>query len=219
MNRVAIVGVGGTGSYVLDLVAKVPVREIHLFDGDDFLQHNAFRSPGAPSLDELKAIPKKVRHHAAQYGRMRTGIVEHDVRLDASNLDALEGMDFVFICMDRGEAKGPIIEKLEQLGTSFIDVGMGVELVDGKLQGVVRVTGSTPNKRDHVRGKRRIALTGGDMDGVYSRNVQIAELNALNAALAVIKWKKLVGFYRDLENEHFSAYTLDGNCIINEDAP
>ena len=201
----------------MDLVAKTPVREIHVFDGDDFLQHNAFRSPGAPSLEELKAIPRKVRHHADRYGLMRSGIVEHDVDLDASNADALKGMDFAFVCVDRGEAKRPIIEKLEELGIPFIDVGMGIELVDDRLQGVVRVTASTPDKRDHVRGKKRMGLSGGDADGVYSRNIQIAEMNALNAALAVIKWKKLFEFYQDLENEHFSAYTLDGNSIINED--
>ena len=68
-----------------------------------------------------------------------------------------------------------------------------------------------------MRDQKRIGLSGGGADGVYSRNIQIAELNALNAALAVIKWKKLLGFYRDLENEHFSAYTLDGNVIVNED--
>ena len=218
LGRVAIVGLGGTGSYILDLVAKTPVREIHVFDGDDFLQHNAFRSPGAPSLEELKAIPRKVRHHAGRYGVMRHGIVEHDVDLGEGNMDALEGMDFAFICVDRGEAKRPVIEKLEELDIPFIDVGMGLELVDDRLLGVVRVTVSTPDKRDHVRGKKRIGLAGGGADGVYSRNIQIAELNALNAALAVIKWKKkLLGFYRDLENEHFSAYTLDGNLIVNED--
>ena len=217
LDRVAIVGLGGTGSYILDLVAKTPVREIHVFDGDDFLQHNAFRSPGAPSLEELKATPKKVRHHSRGYGLMRNGIVEHDIDLDASNVDALKGMDFVFICVDRGEARRPIVEKLEELGIPFIDVGMGVELVDEQLQGVVRVIVSTPGKRDHVRDKKRIGLSGGDADGVYSWNIQIAELNALNAALAVIKWKKLFGFYRDLENEHFSAYTLDGNSMVNED--
>ena len=217
LNSVAIIGLGGTGSYILDLIAKTPVRAIHVFDGDDFLQHNAFRSPGAPSLEELKAIPKKVRHHADRYGLMRNGIVEHDMNVDASNAEVLGGMDFVFICIDRGEAKRPIVEKLEELGTPFVDVGMGVEFVDDQLQGIVRVTASTPGKRDHVRDKKRIGLTGGDADGVYSQNIQIAELNALNAALAVIKWKKLFGFYRDLENEHFSAYTLDGNWIVNED--
>jgi len=52
-DRIAIIGVGGTGSYVLDLVAKTPVQEIRLFDSDIFLQHNAFRAPGAPCLEEL----------------------------------------------------------------------------------------------------------------------------------------------------------------------
>src|SRR3546814_19976378 len=39
-ERVAIIGLGGTGSYVLDQVAKTPVERIDLFDDDDFLQHN-----------------------------------------------------------------------------------------------------------------------------------------------------------------------------------
>lgn len=52
-KKIAIVGIGGTGSYVLDFVAKTPVAEIHLFDGDCFGNHNAFRSPGAPTIDEL----------------------------------------------------------------------------------------------------------------------------------------------------------------------
>ena len=55
------------------------------------------------------------------------------------------------------------------------------------------------------------------MDNVYARNIQVADLNALNAALAVIKFKKHFGFYCDLENEHFCTYTLDGNVIHNED--
>ena len=41
LKKFGIVGVGGTGSYVLDLTAKTPAKEIHLFDGDRFLQHNA----------------------------------------------------------------------------------------------------------------------------------------------------------------------------------
>lgn len=215
--RIAIIGLGGTGSYVLDFVAKTLVREIHVFDGDDFFQHNAFRSPGSPSVDELRAIPKKVHHHAGRYKAMRRGIVVHDVHIDSSNVSKLEGMDFAFICVDRGDVKRPIIEKLEESGIPFIDVGMGIELIDGKLQGIIRVITSTPDKRDHVWEKKRIGMCGGEADGVYTQNIQIAELNALNAAMAVIRWKKLLGIYLDLEHEHFSTYTLDGNLIINED--
>ena len=35
-NRIAIIGIGGTGAYILDLLAKVPIREIHIYDGDRF---------------------------------------------------------------------------------------------------------------------------------------------------------------------------------------
>ena len=146
---------------------------------------------------------------------MHRGIHANDYNIDASNVGQLEGMDFVFLCLDSGDAKRMIVEKLEQLGTPFIDVGMGVELVDETLFGVLRITTSTDGKRESAR--RRIPFTDGDGKDDYSRNIQIADLNALNAALAVIKWKKLFGFYGDLERENFSTYTIDGNKLINED--
>lgn len=214
LSKVAIVGVGGTGSYILDLVAKTPVREIHLFDGDEFVNHNAFRSPGAPSIEELRARPKKVTYFSECYSKMRRGIVPHDYFMGASNVEDLRGMDFVFLSTDKGSAKQPVVEALEAWGTPFVDVGMGVELSGESLLGILRVTTSTAHKRDHFRGRVSFA-DGGDND--YARNIQIADLNALNAALAVVKWKKLFGFYTDLEGEHFSAYTIDGNKVDNED--
>jgi len=80
---------------------------------------------------------------------------------------------------------------------------------------ILRVTTITPQKRAHVWEKDRIPFSDGDGNDEYFRNIQIADLNALNAALAVIKWKKLFGFYRDLEHDHFSTYTIDGNTLVN----
>jgi hypothetical protein len=211
------VGLGGTGSYVLDLVAKTRVREIHLFDGDKFSQHNAFRSPGAPSVEQLKQELQKVAHFKDQYSRMHRNIVDHDGYINASNVMQLQGMDFVFLCLDKGEVRSLLVEKLEEFKIPFIDVGMGVECVGDSLLGILRITTSTVEKRDHVRGRKRIPFSDGQGNNEYSRNIQIADLNALGAALAVIKWKKLFGFYRDLENEHHSTYTIDGNTLINED--
>ncbi len=217
LGKIGIVGAGGTGSYVLDLVAKTPVREIHLFDGDKFSNHNAFRSPGAPSIDELRSEPKKVVYFKERYSLMHRHIIAHDCYIEASNVDQLLGMEFVFLCLDKGTAKKPIVEKLEELRIPFIDVGMGVELIDEALIGVLRVTTSTAERREHVRDKKRISFSDGPGNNDYSRNIQIADLNALNAALAVIKWKKLFGVYLDFEKEHYSTYTIDGNKLINED--
>jgi hypothetical protein len=200
---------------VLDLVAKTPVEEIHLFDGDSFLQHNAFRSPGAPSIEDLKAKPSKAAYFKAIYSKMHQGITDHEDFVDADNIEQLRTMDFVFICLDRGAAKKLIVEKLSEFAIPFIDVGMGVVLVDNSLGGVLRVTTSTPRQRNHI--ETRILFSDDDGNNEYSTNIQIADLNALNAALAVIKWKKLFGFYRDLKNEHQSTYAIDGNTLINED--
>ncbi|WP_395443945.1 ThiF family adenylyltransferase [Caulobacter sp. UC70_42] len=215
-DRVAIIGLGGTGGYVLDLVAKTPSQEIRLFDPDDFLSHNAFRAPGAPSLDELREAPLKAHYWAAIYARMRKGIVPHAVAIDASNVHLLDGVTFAFICIDDGPSKKTVIAKLEEIGASFVDVGMGLQLDDGSLGGILRVTTSTPEKREHVHGGR-IDFSDDQGQDIYATNIQVADLNALNAVMAVIKWKKLRGFYRDLEQEHHSTYTTDGNMLLNGD--
>lgn len=115
-QRIGVVGVGGTGSYVLDLVAKTPVAEIHLFDRDAFLQHNAFRSPGAPAIEAFESAPKKVEHLRGIYANMHRGIVAHPYHLDASNVGELANLTFVFLCLDKGSAKEPIVEFLEARG-------------------------------------------------------------------------------------------------------
>jgi hypothetical protein len=215
MNQIAIIGVGGTGSYVLDLVAKTPCKKIHLFDGDKLGQHNAFRSPGAASIEELKKIPYKVDYFANIYTRMHRGIVPHREHITAENVEQLRGMDYVFLCADAGTAKGQIIQKLVEFDLPFIDTGMGLQLVDDQLIGVLSVTTSTREKRDHVA--TRIPTAGDGNENIYADNIQIAELNAFSAALAVMKWKKLCGFYADFVHEHHSAYTIDGNSLVSGD--
>jgi len=213
-QRIGIIGLGGTGSYVLDFVAKTPVKEIHIFDEDDFLSHNAFRAPGAPSLETLREQPKKVAYLHEIYSRIHKRITPHESSVTSENIKEILELDFVFVCIDDGEAKKTIIKKLIAKGVPFIDVGMGIYAVDGKLTGSLRATTGTAAKNDHL--KERVSFSSA-IDHDYDKNVQIAELNALNASLAVIKWKKIIGFYHDFEGEHHSAYTITTNKIINDD--
>ena len=125
-------------------------------------------------------------------------------------------MTFAFLCMDAGEPKRLTVERLEQIGVPFIDVGMGLTLTDNdSLSGLLRVVTSTPQQRDHVRSKQRIDFNAGG-DNIYN-NIQVADLNALNAALAVIKWKKVRGIYHYSRNEHFSAFAIQTGNLINDD--
>ena len=214
-QKIAIVGLGGTGSYILDLISKTQVKEIHLFDKDDFLQHNAFRSPGAATTDNLFRELKKVNYFSEIYSNMHKGIIPHDFHITKENLDLLRNMTYVFICIDNNSSRKTIIGSLLQLNIPFIDVGLGVNLVDDKLIGTLRVTVGTTEMQKHIEDRVPLSDENGDND--YSTNIQIADLNAFNAILAVIKWKKLVGFYQDLENEYHSTYSINVAQLLNEE--
>lgn len=216
-QAIGIVGLGGTGGYVLDFLSKTPVARIHLFDDDLFLQHNAFRAPGAAPLSALTARRAKVDHFDRIYSALHRGIVPHRVRMSAATMPLTDGLDFVFLCLDEPTIKRSLIARLEDQGTSFIDLGMGLQAGEAGLTGVLRVTTSTPAMRDHVWDRSRIPMAADDRADPYATNVQIAELNALNAALAVVRWKRICGFYADTEAEHFSTYAVDGNHMINDD--
>ncbi|MCW2462605.1 ThiF family adenylyltransferase [Elizabethkingia anophelis] len=215
MQKIAIIGLGGTGAYILDMVAKTPVKEIHLFDGDSFDQHNAFRSPGAASINDLDGNPRKVIYYQKLYSNMHKHINIHDYYVKKENLQELDQMDYVFVCVDKNSARKIITDYLVKVGVAFSDVGLGVNVVDDKLTGAVRVTSATCDKNDHL--PLRIFSEDSD-NNEYATNIQIAELNALNAILAILKWKKISGIYVDLENEHHSSYSIGVSKIFNEDA-
>ena len=92
-------------------------------------------------------MQKKVHYLAGIYSKMHRNIVPHPVALDRGNLHLLDGATFAFICMDAGEPKKLAVRKCEEMGIPFIDVGMGLELDDGSLGGILRVTASTPDMR------------------------------------------------------------------------
>ena len=215
LDRVALIGLGGTGSYILDFVAKTPVRQIDLYDADHFHSHNAFRAPGAASLGELEAQQFKVNYLYGIYSKMRRGIVPHSFNINEDHEAELDGVNFAFVCIDAGESKRFILEALERRGIPYVDCGMGIDEVDGKLTGQIRTTASIAGANRHIWDHNAISFSDLEGGNEYARNIQIAELNALNAVLAVIKWKKICGFYLDLENELHCIYPIDGNVIIN----
>lgn len=212
-QKIAIVGVGGTGSYILDLVSKSPVSEIHIFDGDDFQLHNAFRAPGAASVEVLSRELGKVEYLSSIYSNMHKYIISHKVFLDETNLELLDEMTFVFLCIDKNGPRKLLVEHLVNKEIPFIDVGIGVNEVDGKISGLIRTTTVTKHEANHV--SDLIPLTDNEVVNDYSTNIQVAELNALNACLAVVKWKQLCGFYVDAANHFNSVFMLDTSSIVH----
>lgn len=83
----------------------------------------------------------------------------------------------------------------------------------------MRTTLSTGSESARRAARDRISLGADAGDDLYARNIQVAELNALNATMAVIWWKRHVGFCNDLGDEFNSVYSIDTNEILNEPQP
>lgn len=208
-QRIGIIGLGGTGSYILDLVAKTNVSEIHLFDDDRFRSHNAFRTPGVAGIDEVTASEFKVDRLKRIYSVFRTGIVAHTCAISRTDAEVLKNLTFVFLAIDSIPARHAIEELLMEVCIPFIDVGLCATIVQSPttcLIATIRTTfwksGTSPV---FVSDTDTVPLPEDD----YTSNIQIAELNALNATLAVIRWKKHLGYYQDLEVENMSIYNTN----------
>ena len=194
-KKVAIIGLGGTGSYILDFIARTHLDEIALFDDDKVHLHTIFRFPGF--------IPRaigllKVDVLAQQYGQWHANITPASERITDTSIERLRSFAFVFLTIDHGASRIFISDWLSSNGIPFVDCGMGLNRAPVGLNGVARVTGV--DRAAFEATSRTVFLPGDDpKDGEYRRQGQIAELNALNAAFAVIRFKQHFGIYDRLD--------------------
>lgn len=102
-------------------------------------------------------------------------------------------------------------------GTPFVDVGMSIEMVKDtlKLVGTCRFTLSTPSKTDHL--SRYVPIDEDAEEVIYRQNIQVSDMNALNAQLAVMKWKQLFGFYQDDVHAHNGTFSVNSQSLTRDE--
>lgn len=210
---IAIIGLGGTGSYLLDFLAKTPIKEIRAFDSDSFHIHNAFRSPG--KLDPAELGKRKAEVYQNRYQGFRSGISIHSKFILADSNEDLEGVTFAFVCVDKGSSRAGIFDLLISMNIPFIDVGMGLNRKMDSISGMIRTTYCSNDSEQKIS-VRKSAPIHDDPDDIYRNNIQISELNALNACLAVIRYKQLKGFYIDDNHFHNMLLSISDFHLVGE---
>jgi len=92
---------------------------------------------------------------------------------------------------------------------------MGLKRKDGALNGMLRATYYSRADGRKVREKGYAQLADSP-DDLYRTNIQIAELNALNASLAVIRFKQLRGFYFEEIPHYHLLFEIGDLKIVGE---
>ena len=225
-QRIAIIGLGGTGAYVLDLLAKTPVMEIHLLDSDDVNWHNFMRAPGAPTAEEIESRHKgrlrKVDYYHSKYASLREGIHAHAVRVDSPSMFAeflsAHPIDYAFVCIDqRKDCDSPrqdvVYAALSEVGVPFIDSGVSITLENDSVSGSVTTSAYAAGSlvwKDAIPNAR----VEGNAPGY--RNVQLPEVNALAASLAVMEWRRRTGQYVSKSAASLHRFRLERPRITRE---
>ncbi len=192
-KKIAIVGLGGTGSCILDFVVRTHLEQIALFDDDIVHVHTLFRVPGV--LPKAAIGNPKVDVLAQHYDAWHSGIIPVVARISDENVDRLREFDFVFVSVDDGPSRGFVVEFLSREDVPYVDCGMGLNRSHGAtLNGVVRITGVDRAAYDRTLSTPYLP-TANAKDAEYRKQAQIIELNALNAAFAVIRFKQHFGLY------------------------
>lgn len=212
-KKVAIVGMGGTGGYLLDYLSKMPLEEINIYDGDVLSQHNAFRAPGAPSKDELETIPSKVSYFQKKYSEMHKHIIAHECYVDEGNVETLFDMDVVFICVDSVKVRSFISRHLMDHDVCFVDSGLGLSLGSDSIGGQVRVTSFFGGDGEYI--KDIFGSEEAPDDGIYNTNIQIAMLNSLAAIIMVSSWLKNIGAFEALCQPQNLVYNVGMGKILS----
>ena len=226
-TRICIVGLGGTGSYVLDLIAKTPVAEIHLIDSDCHEWHNYMRAPGAPTAEEIESqhseAPAKVDYYRSKYRHFRGGIHVHPVKAesqsDFAGLLSAHRFDFAFVCIDqRPDGDSPrqdyVYAALSQAEVPFVDSGISITIDDEVVRGAVTTSAYATGSLEW-----QDAIPNARIEGEYVgyRNIQLPEVNALAASFAVMEWRRRTEQYASGENPFFRKFLLESAQEVTAD--
>ena len=226
-QSIAIIGLGGTGAYVLDLVAKTPVKEIHLLDSDEVEWHTFMRAPGAPTADEIESVRKgslrKVDYYYSKYASLREGIHPHAIRVDSPSMFAdflsAHPIDYAFVCIDQltdddSPRQDAVYNALSEAEVPFIDSGVSITLEDNTVRGAVTTSFYTAGCKAWKEAIPN-ARVEGNVPGY--RNVQLPEVNALAASLAVMEWRRRTEQYVSVSASFLHKYRLETPHIIRAD--
>ena len=93
---------------------------------------------------------------------------------------------------------------------SFVDVGMGIERQQGEVRGSLQVFFSG---RDAGRWRIGIPTIVGVGEQEY-HILQLADLAALNASLAVGVWRRHIGQYAEDNEDWLVRYSVESNTLL-----
>ena len=186
--------------------------------------HNFMRAPGAPTEEEIELRRQgslhKVGYYHPKYAPLRTGIHMHPLRVASKSMLeeflSAHSIDFAFVCIDQlTEGDSPrqdaVYCALSDSRVPFIDSGVSISVEDSIVTGSVTTSFYDAGS---VEWKSAIPNSKVEGDVLGYRNVQLPEVNALAASLAVMEWRRRTGQYVSKSASILHKFRLERPSIV-----
>ena len=188
-ERVAIIGLGGVGAWIADLIAKADVAEVHGWDADKIEAKNIIRMPGAINPDWIGK--SKAKWFEETYSKIRDGVFGHRKHVSEKNIaEVRENITYCFVAVDNDEARRIVCGAMAEAGIPFVDVGLSLNRAENsQVYGAMRIVNSPPNDEAWRKAIPQVGQAGQE---IYGR-LELPDMGALAAGLAVQSWRKMRG--------------------------
>lgn len=209
-DKIAIIGLGGVGAWIADLMTKTDVIEIHGWDEDVIEEKNIIRMPGAVSpkwVGKAKAMwfQKTYRKiHKKVYGHAEN-ITERNVQKICNNIT------FAFVAIDNEKGRKIICEHMTKHGIPFIDIGLSLNRNnDNQLCVSIRISIALPYDETWQKSIPAVDKAGQEIYG----KLELPDVAAMAAGWAVQYWRKMRGQLAQEKPQECMKYQADTNMII-----
>ncbi|MDE2105185.1 MAG: ThiF family adenylyltransferase [Patescibacteria group bacterium] len=226
--RIGVVGCSGTGGFVVEMLARLGVRELVLVDPDRVEYRNLNRIIGTTAIDA--ALRKfKVEALAENVARIGVGTQVRTVPKALASIEAVNALancDVVFGCMDSHDGRRTLNRLSNYYLLPYFDCGVGLQ-ADG-VGGIDEICAachyvqpgrSTLLDRGVIRQERADAeaIARGNpaeyqrlhaqkyLEGVEVENPSVVTVNALAASLVMNEFLARIHPFRSEANERMAS--------------
>ncbi|MDE0261667.1 MAG: ThiF family adenylyltransferase [Bryobacterales bacterium] len=207
---VAIIGLGGIGAWIADLVVKADPREVHGWDYDCIEPKNILRMPGG--LDPSVWIGRpKAEWFKETYSLIHTNVHGHTVKVLPQGVqEVIEGTTFAFVAVDDAEDRMMVCDALANAGIPFVVVGLSAVRKDKRVKVSMRIVTAHVGVSSWREAIPRVGQAGQDDYG----SLDLPDVYSMAAGWAIQAWRKMRGQFWQKKREECLDYSADDQSLI-----
>ena len=207
---VAIVGLGGVGAWIADLVVKADPQEVHGWDYDCIEPKNLLRMPGG--LDPNVWVGKpKADWFQETYSLIHTSVHGHNARvLPESVREVTERTTFAFVAVDDADDRMMVCDTLANAGIPFVVVGLSPVRKGKRVKVSLRIVTAHVDVSSWREAIPQVGQAGQDDYG----SLDLPDVYSMAAAWAIQSWRRMRGQFWQQKREECLDYSANDQSLI-----